>query len=346
MVITIEDNVIEFYNSNPHTSTNLIQLMPMFVKKRHMLFLDINKNDISLFKSSIFASFYEYLQAYIKKIEKYNEQITKSTSYFVKIVLDSEVIYELKEEYEKQYPEAIVSIFNNGERLVLKMEGKTLDLITANLIEEYLCNPLKVIVEDIESDNLFLRKCIECLLGINPDSLYIEFVNGAGSNTKKNLQYYKRKNNRVFCLIDGDEISPGEYAEQSKLKAITEIREICELSGFNYFILRKREIENYIPDPILLKRKNKHNERFFELSESQKDYFDMKNGIKVKDLQYDIWKQLFEGVNFIDENEILIKGFGKKIWRAFEEVSSSDELTAKDKNKELHQLVKSLLDVV
>lgn len=346
MVITIEDNVIRNCNKDPIKATKLLQLIPLFILKKHGLFIDMEQNDITLFKSPLFSSFYEYLQSYIRKIEKHNEEITKSTDYFVNIVLDKESVSSLKKVYEVKFPTAQINLFSDDERLVLKLDGKTLDIITTDLIEEYLCNPLKVVIEDIESDNLFITKCIEVYTGKNIKEMFIDFVNGSGSNTQKNLNYLSTKNYRVFCIIDGDEISPGEYVDETKPEKINEIVEYCENNGYENFVLSKREIENYLPDHILLKWKSKMNERYFELDEKQKDYFDIKYGIKHKDCKFSLWQSFSDGIESSNQNEIIIGGFGKKIWKAFNEVASSEDLKSRDSKSELETLVKKIMGIV
>jgi hypothetical protein len=346
LVITIEDSVIQHCIENPSQSMNLLQLIPLLIQEKHKLFIDMTKNDISLYKSSIFSSFEEYLKSYIKKVEKQKEEIIKSTRHFVHIVLDESRINELLSIYQAIHPKACINKFNNGNRLLIKMDGKTLEIITTKIIQEYLCSPLKIIVEDIESDKLFIEKCIECFTGLNCDELFIDFINGSGSNTKKNLLYYSTKSYRVFCIIDSDEVGPGEYVDPTKEKFISEVVDTCESFGYNHYVLSKREIENYIPENLLLIRKNSGNEKFFSLTDIQKDYFDMKYGIKAKDLKYKIWKQIGDINQYTDKNDIIINGFGKRIWQAFREVSTSQELSSRDNRNELEKLVNDLLDVI
>ncbi|KHD06240.1 hypothetical protein PN36_21755 [Candidatus Thiomargarita nelsonii] len=82
-------------------------------------------------------------------------------------------------------------------------------------------------------------------------------------------------------MADSDSKMPGVVDRISQ-----GIIELCEDKGVKYVILSKREIENYLPVEALTDD-NKKNiyDAYCALNDTQKDYYDLKNGLENSAIQ-------------------------------------------------------------
>ena len=86
---------------------------------------------------------------------------------------------------------------------------------------------------------------------------------------------------RIMILRDSDRCAP----ESPEGKDVRDLRELCEQANIPCWILRKREIENYLPTCLLVRRikDGQPMTQVFEawrwLSDEQKDFLDLKKGL-------------------------------------------------------------------
>lgn len=95
----------------------------------------------------------------------------------------------------------------------------------------------------------------------------IGFIISGGDTLKYwiNKRAMKRLNRHYGVIVDSDRESPNHVIPQRKINWKT----ICESEGGKFFILRKREIENYI-HPSTLARVGKANQNFDDYSDMKK----------------------------------------------------------------------------
>jgi hypothetical protein len=167
----------------------------------------------------------------------------------------------------------------------------------------YLQQNLKLILEQEEYEKPFILKIFKEFDSSKDliNSLkkgYLEFYNGAGSNSESILrsritrnidtnQYFKAPLNkyiRFYELKDSDR----EFAEQELPKKKTDF---LDANKIPYHIFYKREKENYMPETILngfIRLENKHKGikdfvlNYINLSNHQKDFFDIEKGFSLK----------------------------------------------------------------
>lgn len=346
-------------------------LFYLFENNIHNLLLT-EKENLQLFNHHELKAYREYV---VKKAVRDSVRRTKS-QYIVQLYPDREALLDVVERIKASGLAAHVRTILPGSRYVVEYRGKKYDLISYDLIKTFVGSPLKVLVENIRSDKLFLQTVIKYVGGLNPDELYIEYLHGGGSTLLQVADEYQGKA-RIFCLIDGDEVSPGEYVSPAKKAFKQSVVQTCKKYGYQYHVLSKREIENYIPDEALERMGFQRKEHlYFHLPEEHKDYFDMKEGLSTHDLQFRIWKELNQRLGEIAATSnmgigtkgsgkkgagkkgaakkgngkhaktLKIEGFGRMVYTAFEHVHSKEELERRDRRGELRHLLKKLLEIV
>lgn len=347
MVIHIPDVFLQKIVNHKEKVNVLKLLFYLFENNVHDLLLT-EKGNLQLFNHQELAMYREYV---IKKAVRDSVKRVKN-HYIVQLYPDRESIAEVIQRIKKSGLDAQVRTIIQGSRYVVTYRRKTYDIISYELIKTFVGSPLKVLVENIRSDKLFLQTVLRFVGGLDPEELFIEYLHGGGSTIIQVADEYKGKA-RVFCLIDGDEVSPGEYVSPDKKMFKQNVIQTCKKYGYQYHVLTKREIENYIPDEALERMGfNRKNHLYFRLPEEHKDYFDMKEGLSAADLKFKIWKEL----NRDPSSEIAaaakktkrfkIEGFGKMVYAAFEYVFSREELEKRDRRGELRHLVRKILDMV
>ncbi len=192
--------------------------------------------------------------------------------------------------------------------------------------------PLVVLVENRVSDGHgFLGRVIHeldhdlrKLLKMSGEPLQFDSVGGKGQMveevTRKCASSQVRP--RLVVMVDSDRKGP---EEKPSLEA-QRLKEKCEQQNLPCWILAKREAENYLPRPLLEARPDSgrdHAQRveaWDRLSDDQKDYLDMKNGLPTKPQPAE--RKLFNELNKKDR-DLLKTGFGRKVHHCWKNWSVS-----------------------
>ena len=118
---------------------------------------------------------------------------------------------------------------------------------------------------------------------------------------------------RLVAIIDSDRKGPGEMESEAARK----LRNKCDQLGVPCWVLAKREAENYLPRVLLDERQDagadhaRLVEAWARLTEDQKDFFDMENGLPEE--ASGIEKELFDGLSPVDRTT-LSHGFGRNVY--------------------------------
>lgn len=235
------------------------------------------------------------------------------------------------------------------KRAVVLHQNRRLDIISTDIILPFLIEKLRIVVENNRSDAKFITTILKLKDGINDrefdERVRIKFENGGGNSTPQVLEVLGGVE-RAICIIDGDKSIFG-IIEEKKVEKQEQIISVCEKLGYEFLILSKREIENYIPDEALkrwLESKGFNEEHpFFQLAENHKDHIDMKKRCG----------KLFVLQEFLDSlDEVAATshgsktkkleprvGFGDDVWKAFDYINSYEELKSRDSTDELEKVI-------
>lgn len=346
MVIHIPDVFLQKIVDQKEKVHILKLLFYLFENNVHHLLLT-EKENLQLYQCRELSMYREYV---IKKAVRDSIRRVKSR-YIVQLYPDEESLRAVVERIKNRHLDARIRTVLPGARYVVTYRRNTYDLIGYDLIKTFVGSPLKILVENIRSDKLFLQTVLKFVGQLNPDELFIEYLHGGGSTLIQVAEEYAGKA-RVFCLIDGDEVSPGEYVSPDKKLFKQNVIQTCKKYGYQYHVLSKREIENYIPDEALERmgfRRQRH--LYFRLPEQHKDYFDMKEGLSPAELKFKIWRELNAVSPEIaaagkNTKRHKLEGFGRTVYLAFQHVASKEELERRDRRGELQHLVRKILDIV
>lgn len=202
-------------------------------------------------------------------------------------------------------------------------------------LHDYLCRPAVVVVENGTSDRGFIL----CALKVMGEHSLIDKLNtsweirsaGGCGEIPKIIEDECIKFSfapRLVVIHDSDL----EYPNQILNITHQNIREKAREKGICSWLLKKREMENYIPDLAIdrvFHDKKSLLEAFHKLNPHQKDYFDYKSGFSK--MKHAAINCLYADVEL---NEVLelYNGFGKKISdKAFADdvVYSMDDFTVR-----------------
>ena len=181
--------------------------------------------------------------------------------------------------------------------------------------------PLVILVEDRDSDGAFVSRVVteldKSLHGLwrrGGEPIRFDSVGGAGQMPQEveNRTSAVPYRPRLVAVIDSDRKGPGD----SESADARRLRETCDRHGLPCWVLAKREAENYLPRVLLGARPNtgSDHERLVEvwdrLSDDQKDFFDMKDGLPEAPsaIEEDLFADLPEA-----DREILATGFGPNV---------------------------------
>jgi hypothetical protein len=182
---------------------------------------------------------------------------------------------------------------------------------------------------------------------------FVEIMNGGGIDTIPSELNRITQPTRVICVVDSDKKFPGHMNPQIK-----NIKAICELKDFHCYVLKKRMIENYIPEKLLKKWLADHNlseqHPYFSMKPDQKECFHLKNGLSKRDLKTYEVKKLYEDLNrslmsaeqldSLADHEKVIPLVGKEIASSFQEICSVCSLTDIDNDQEEIGQIVELID--
>lgn len=225
---------------------------------------------------------------------------------------------------------------------------------------EYASAPLAILMENRFTDGIFLDTALNLLASdevneqrrIAPSSIYYDSPGGNGELPKLIIDYATRAKTkdipiRVVVFTESDGTVPGENQKAALL-----IQQTCEQEGVPFMILRKKTIENYIPDEILdawspnpSYGKYRIVDAVKKLCPEQRDHYPMKNGLKFQNASLSV-QALYSEISVADMGE-LAKGLGKNVienLRVYSDIISADALRQRDGHGELDRLVKMVAD--
>lgn len=178
---------------------------------------------------------------------------------------------------------------------------EVLDAESARLADRLAHTPLVIIVEDRESDGVFLDIVVKELgwpelrnlwtrgKSTTPRAIEIDTAGGKDAIPQRVERAIadamaESKNHRLFVLCDRDARWPGD---EQPLQSIAAVREACTRHRVPLHVLKKRCAENYIPDEVFEAvrddpRNVKHVDRFdafLRRSRAQRDHFPVKDGL-------------------------------------------------------------------
>lgn len=223
-------------------------------------------------------------QLYLKNLES-----IKSTTWY----------QELRPSYKKE----IETLYIASAQVPKKSNKITISSITSedcySLIEAeaVLTTPFKIIFENIEYDAYFLESIIHCYPRLGQKIIehkkngWLEYCNGGGENIANVLVSLKERFEsqksefpkdsyryvRGFVLLDSDKQYPNDSTEKS-------LHTIVKQSGLAYWILQKREKENYLPIEVFeeIEKNDDFIKSIKRLKPPQLDYFDLEKGFPDK----------------------------------------------------------------
>lgn len=181
--------------------------------------------------------------------------------------------------------------------------------------------PLLLVVENSDSDGAFLRTMARVFgrrdFELAVDRGWCELVHaGGGGEALKRVDERLRQGARswrVCVLSDGDRLSPAVVMDH-KARALSDA---CAVRRVLCLVLHKREIENYLPVPVLaLSHPAPLVSTFARLTQAQRDHFDMKEGFRNRPADDAEYRGLFSGLPET-RRERLADGFGKRVGELF-----------------------------
>lgn len=180
--------------------------------------------------------------------------------------------------------------------------------------------PYVILVENRFGDGDFIKRVIQeldkalfSLFGKPGEPLRVDSVGGKGQMKRVVKERSKPgETPRLAVVVDSDRRGPGESPSEDARR----LARRCRKSGVPCWVLAKREAENYLPHALLELRPNCGEDHFRRvrawdaLSDDQKDYYDMKDGLSAMPSEAE--RELFESLS-IEEERVLRQGFGDGI---------------------------------
>ena len=220
----------------------------------------------------------------------------------------------------------------------------------------YVAKPLYVLVENRFTDGQLLKTALDVL---SPEPLQVLRQNnthdliccdspgGNGELLKLIPEYVAKAKEegipvRIVVFTDSDGKLPGHIAKKPK-----EIETYCREHRVPCLILKKRAIENYIPDEILNRCDRKYKSQaatLNQLTKEQRDHFPIKTGVRDFSTLPADEAAFYASVSDADK-QILRQGLGNNVVSLLEEeasVLSAEMLRKRDYHNELYQLVQMI----
>lgn len=299
MTFTILKDVFE---DNSASTIKVLDTIWLSVGERHTFYINII-DDIEVLRNSEW--FKDLRPIYREEIEMY---ITRSV--------------------QSSHPSSVLIVSNQSEGYYSLIEAC-----------EILTKPVTLILENAENDAHFVRALLKNFkrkgkkIEKHLKNGWLEFGMGGGSAIpdfieakkhrfeqdrdifpKESFQYL-----RCFVLVDSDK----SYLHQPLKPEKQSLVQYLEENQVPYHILIKREIENYLPEVVFSEiiSNDDYIRCYLELSNIQKDYFDIEKGFNNKrfeQLSPEI-QSLYEGVSvankeiFRNKKLEMIDGNGNKL---------------------------------
>ena len=227
----------------------------------------------------------------------------------------------------------------HGRRLRVTMHPDGSDELKPEHALQLAEEPLVILVENRNSDGAFLCRLVTDLdkplfkyWRQRGEPVRLDSVGGKGEmpdEVKRRIQAVPYRP-RLVAVIDSDRRFPGDNPSQEAGR----LQKVCSMGNVPCWILAKREAENYLPRVLLSGRENvgadhaRRVDAWNELSDDQKNFFDMKNGLSAVPSAAET--ELFDRLSDADR-ETLSNGFGSRVfecWRVWK-VQAKSELIAR-----------------
>ncbi len=222
----------------------------------------------------------------------------------------------------------------------------------------YFSKPLYVLMENRFTDGQLLETALDVLSpeplqvlrqNNTPDLIDCDSPGGNGELLKLIPEYVAKAKKegipvRIVVFTDSDGKLPGRIEKKPK-----EIETYCRDHRVPCLILKKRAIENYIPDEILNRCDKKYKSQVAtlnQLTKEQRDHFPIKKGIPdfstLPADEADFYASVCDA-----EKQILRQGLGNDVVFLLKKgvsVLSAEMLRKRDYNGELNQLVQMITE--
>jgi len=213
-----------------------------------------------------------------------------------------------------------------GRRIRVVLEPGAADELAPESAFRLADAQLVILVENRDSDGAFLERVIQELdhalwkwWRISPAPARIDSVGGKGQMVSEVVKLKGiMPRPRYMVIVDSDRHGSGSSPSQDA----TRLKGACDAQGIPCWILAKREAENYLPADLLDLRPNSGQEHrlrveaWAKLTDEQKDYFDMKEGLPQNPdpVEEELFRDLGDG-----SRVRLSGGFGEKVGVCWEQ---------------------------
>lgn len=356
MVVSFSSALLKSAQTNAKALMVVQHVMSLVNIGRHKLY--VNSNQLVLFEQIM-----EHLVIYEEVIKKYADVSDKVKPDFFVVIDKTGNIMQFEKTYNINSDFKIIRC-SNFNKVIVKVNGVhrkyECEFIDMKNYYSYVCDNMKIMLEDKVSDGAFLKAIIRAYLGgsFNMEVLDIEGCAGCVSRNLKAVT----KRNRIFCFVDSDKkhkkLSPSDGKDIEKKK----LQGLAQQYGYKILFLKKREIENYIPEDLLKTVDSKH--IYFKFNNEQKSFFDLKFGLKVRDCIIpevnDLYKEFLTDQQKIQirnckneitkenrekvldgiGNKVLIEGFGKDVFELFFKNIKKQQFDMIDYYDEFSEIIK------
>lgn len=330
MVISISKKLWQLSFSDPTLYKAIKKILTWIEDGRHQLIFEFGEEVEDIIESEKYSNYSDTLKAIVTE-QYYSEDI-------------NEIVVRITQ--TTQLDSTNKTVFYNGLLITELKNNIEYQYLDVSKVDTYLGQPVYITVENIESDKSFIQAVSKAFKGKELcTEKEVKFLHGGGSTTGQVLLANTIYPVRMICIVDSDRKHPTEVlGDKEKLK---DLLSICEDRNLKFLLLEKREIENYLPNEIikiwLLKenREIEKNHPFFEFNNEQKAFFDVKKGLKREDLNVNEIKDLYN--NHIGAD--LYKGFGRTVWKAFDEVQPLQSCF-EENDAELKNMLKTIESLI
>ena len=275
---------------------------------------------------------------------------------------------------------SISDIFLKSKYKICSTFTESKNIFTIDEAIRYFIQPLSVVLENSKNDACFMNTIFkhfadDTKIKTHLENNWIQFENAGGCDNIKNFLEGKKqsfnslpksdksKYLRCFVLMDSDKLHPTQPLEVNKKSTLQFLVD----NSISRHILRKRSIENYVPIEAIETLKTNANyspwvDAYKSLSETQKDYFSVENGLSDLDKNQQ-FKKTKNQINLETNNlydNILVeplsnvtlmlgikhKGYGKfknNFPKLFEnDVVTKENLSARIGNDELERIISKI----
>lgn len=337
MVVYITEHVFSEAKHNQAVARELRLLFYLFERNQHQWLMP--RYDPSICFTPALAGYHEWMEKVMVESVKVPESATNIQTVIVRVSTLSDLGRACRHYGANESLKVVQRL--DGQRLSVASSQGRHEWIDIDLVNPFLSQPLHVVLENLRSDRRFVEVVFHLITErqLN-DPRIVDIVHGGGNELHKWLEDAGGRK-RTVCIVDGDTYAPGK-TKPDKVATKERIRGICESLGYGVHILERHEIENYLSDQsIRLYRKSTGNDQdhpFYFFDPTTKRFFDMKDGWtpaqQLAVIPAEVATELAAGGEATH-----IPGFGPNIWKAWDFVSTKEELLAGDPEGELLSLV-------